>query len=84
MDYAMPRVDHIPTYRFDFTKTPCTHNPLGVKGCGEAGTIGSPPAIINALLDALAPLGVDDITMPATPLAVWQAIQSARAAHAAE
>jgi carbon-monoxide dehydrogenase large subunit len=86
MDYAMPRAMHIPDYRFDFTCTPCTHNPLGAKGCGEAGAIGSPPAIINAIIDALAPLGVDDIPMPATPLAVWQAIQDARGgtARAAE
>ncbi|MBB4265498.1 xanthine dehydrogenase family protein molybdopterin-binding subunit [Roseospira visakhapatnamensis] len=85
MDYAMPRAADIPDYRFDFTCTPCTHNPLGAKGCGEAGAIGSPPAIINAILDALEPLGVEDIAMPATPLAVWQAIQDARApARAAE
>ncbi|MQX37053.1 xanthine dehydrogenase family protein molybdopterin-binding subunit [Roseospira navarrensis] len=86
MDYAMPRAQHIPDYRFDFTCTPCTHNPLGAKGCGEAGAIGSPPAIINAIIDALGPLGVDDIPMPATPLAVWQAIQDAKGgtARAAE
>ncbi len=74
----MPRFDHIPAYKFGFTNTPCTHNPLGVKGCGEAGAIGSPPAIINAILDALAPLGVTTIDMPASPNRVWQAIQSAR------
>jgi len=86
MDYAMPRARHVPDYRFDFTCTPCTHNPLGAKGCGEAGAIGTPPAIINAIIDALAPLGVEDIPMPATPLAVWQAIQAAGggAARAAE
>ena len=78
MDYGMPRFDHIPGYKFAFTKTPCTHNPLGVKGCGEAGTIGSPPAIINAVLDALAPLGVKTLDMPATPARVWAAIQSAK------
>ncbi|KAA5604952.1 xanthine dehydrogenase family protein molybdopterin-binding subunit [Roseospira marina] len=82
MDYAMPRALHIPDYRFDFTCTPCTHNPLGAKGCGEAGAIGSPPAIINAIIDALGPLGVDDIPMPATPHTVWQAIQAARASTA--
>ncbi|WP_299440335.1 xanthine dehydrogenase family protein molybdopterin-binding subunit [uncultured Rhodospira sp.] len=80
MDYAMPRTTHIPDYRFDFTCTPCTHNPLGAKGCGEAGAIGSPPAIINAILDALAPLGVEDIAMPAAPHTVWQAIRKARGA----
>jgi carbon-monoxide dehydrogenase large subunit len=84
MDYAMPRADNIPAYKFGFTNTPCTHNPLGVKGCGEAGTIGSPPAIINAVLDALAPLGVTSIDMPASPNRVWQAIQSASPAKAAE
>ncbi len=78
MDYGMPRADHIPTYKFGFTNTPCTHNPLGVKGCGEAGAIGTPPAIINAILDALAPLGVTHLDMPASPGRVWQAIQSAR------
>jgi carbon-monoxide dehydrogenase large subunit len=78
MDYGMPRADHIPNYKFGFTNTPCTHNPLGVKGCGEAGAIGSPPAVINAVLDALAPLGVASIDMPASPSRVWQAIQSAR------
>jgi len=84
MDYGMPRADHIPSYKFDFTNTPCTHNPLGVKGCGEAGTIGSPPAIVNAVLDALAPLGVKHLDMPASSARVWQAIQSARTAKAAE
>ena len=58
--------------------TACTHNDLGVKGCGEAGAIASPPAVINAVVDALSPLGVTDITMPATPQKVWQAIQSAQ------
>ena len=59
MDYAMPRADDLPDFmRRARRGTPCTHNPLGVKGCGEAGAIGSPPAVINAILDALAPLGV--------------------------
>ena len=84
MDYAMPRADNIPPYKFDFTNTPCTHNPLGVKGCGEAGAIGSPPAIINAVLDALAPLGVKHLDMPASASRVWQAIQAARPKQAAE
>jgi len=78
-DYAMPRADDLPRFTVATAKgTPCTHNPLGVKGCGEAGAIGSPAAVINAILDALAPLGVRDIDMPATPYRVWQAIQSAR------
>lgn len=70
MDYAMPRADDLPSFTIDHTVTPCTHNPLGVKGCGEAGAIGSPPAFINALTDAL---GVRDIAMPATPERVWRA-----------
>jgi len=69
LDYAMPRADDLPSFRIDHTVTPCTHNPLGVKGCGEAGAIGSPPAFINALTDAL---GVRDIAMPATPERVWR------------
>ena len=69
MDYAMPRADDVPSFTVDHTVTPCTHNPLGVKGCGEAGAIGSPPAFINALTDAL---GVRDIAMPATAERVWR------------
>jgi len=70
MDYTMPRADDLPNFSVDHTVTPCTHNPLGVKGCGEAGAIGSPPAFINALTDAL---GVKDIAMPATAEKVWRA-----------
>lgn len=73
MDYTMPRADDLPSFVVDHTVTPCTHNPLGVKGCGEAGAIGSPPALINALTDAL---GVKDIPMPATPERVWRAAQN--------
>ena len=62
--------------------TPCTHNSLGVKGCGEAGAIGSPPAVINAILDALASVGVTDISMPASSHRIWQAIQDAKRAAA--
>jgi len=79
MDYAMPRADDLPSFRLDTVSTPCTHNPLGTKGCGEAGAIGSPPAVINAVLDALRDLGVKDLDMPASPARVWQAIQQARA-----
>ena len=79
MDYAMPRAADFPNFKLDTLSTPCTHNPLGSKGCGEAGAIGSPPAVINAVLDALAPLGVKDFDMPATPHRVWQAIQNAQA-----
>ncbi|MBO6949655.1 MAG: xanthine dehydrogenase family protein molybdopterin-binding subunit [Rhodospirillales bacterium] len=76
MDYAMPRAEHIPDYNFDFTTTPCTHNPIGAKGCGEAGAIGTPAAVINALTDALRVAGVDNIEMPATPLKIWQALNA--------
>jgi carbon-monoxide dehydrogenase large subunit len=79
MDYAMPRADDVPMFKLATTCTPCAHNPLGTKGCGEAGAIGSPPALINAVLDALRPLGVKDFDMPASPARVWQAIQAARA-----
>jgi aerobic carbon-monoxide dehydrogenase large subunit len=78
MDYAMPRADDMPKFQLDTICTPCTHNPLGTKGCGEAGAIGSPPAVINAVLDALRDLGVKDLDMPASPSRVWEAIQAAR------
>ena len=70
MDYCMPRADDVPNFKVTTTVTPCTHNPLGVKGCGEAGAIGSTPAVINAICDAI---NVDDIAMPATPERVWRA-----------
>ncbi|MFN9193648.1 MAG: xanthine dehydrogenase family protein molybdopterin-binding subunit, partial [Pseudomonadota bacterium] len=77
MDYAMPRADDVPSFTVETAKgTPCTHNPLGVKGCGEAGAIGSTPAVINAICDAL---GVKDVPMPATPFTVWQAARAAAA-----
>ena len=79
MDYAMPRADNLPSYDFSWEVVPCKTNPLGIKGCGEAGTIGAPPAVINALLDAMAPLGVTDLQMPATPRRIWEAMH-ARAA----
>jgi len=84
MDYVMPRADDIPSFKITTTSTPCTHNPLGVKGCGEAGAIGAPPAVINAICDALRDYGVDHIDMPATPEKVWRAIQAGRPAAAAE
>ncbi len=80
MDYTMPRAADVPSFSVDTTLTECEHNPLGVKGCGEAGAIGSPPAVINAILNALSDEGVTDIEMPATPYRVWQAIQDAKAA----
>jgi len=80
MDYAMPRADDVPAYAVDHScVTPCTHNPLGVKGCGEAGAIGSPPAVINAVIDALQRGGYTHVThidMPATPARVWAAMQA--------
>ena len=72
MDYCMPRADDLPNFDVGITVTPCTHNPLGAKGCGEAGAIGSPPAVINAVTNAI---GVREIDMPATPEKVWRAIQ---------
>ncbi|MEO8859133.1 MAG: xanthine dehydrogenase family protein molybdopterin-binding subunit [Burkholderiaceae bacterium] len=79
MDYTMPRASDFPIFKLGTVCTPCTHNPLGTKGCGEAGAIGAPPAVINAVLDALKPLGVKDFDMPASPSRVWEAIQSAKA-----
>ena len=78
MDYCMPRADDLPNFNVDYTVTECTHNDLGVKGCGEAGAIASPPALINAVINALLPLGVSDMSMPATPEKVWRAINDAR------
>ncbi len=77
MDYCMPRADDLPSFRVGLVSTPCTHNPLGVKGCGEAGAIASPPALMNAITDAL---GIMHMEMPATPEKVWRAAQNARAA----
>jgi carbon-monoxide dehydrogenase large subunit len=78
MDYCMPRADDFPALNVDYTVTACTHNDLGVKGCGEAGAIASPPALINAVVDALSPLGVTDMSMPASPEKVWRAIHDAQ------
>jgi hypothetical protein len=79
MDYALPRADDVPSFTVDTKVTPCTHNPLGSKGCGEAGAIGAPAAMMNAVLDALAPVGVTHLDMPASPHRVWRAIREARA-----
>jgi carbon-monoxide dehydrogenase large subunit len=78
MDYAVPKADALPSFELGMTETPTTVNPLGVKGIGETGTIASTPAVYNAVLDALAPLGVRRIDMPLTPERVWRAIQQAR------
>jgi carbon-monoxide dehydrogenase large subunit len=75
MDYALPRADDLPNFSTETDESqPCTHNPLGAKGCGESGAIGAPAAVMSALLDALAPLGVTDLEMPATPHSIWRAI----------
>jgi carbon-monoxide dehydrogenase large subunit len=73
MDYAMPRADDLPSFTLSHQNTPCPGNPLGIKGCGEAGAIGSPPALINAITDAI---GHNRLTMPATPMKVWHALQA--------
>jgi aerobic carbon-monoxide dehydrogenase large subunit len=81
MDYCMPRADDAPSFKVDTIETPCSSNPLGIKGCGEAGAIASPPAVINAITDAL---GHEEIEMPATPQAVWRAARKAPMKRAAE
>jgi carbon-monoxide dehydrogenase large subunit len=79
MDYPLPRADELPFMQSETDETqPCTHNPLGAKGCGEAGAIAAPAAIVGAVLDALAPLGVTDLDMPLTPERVWRAMRAAR------
>ncbi|HEX3991133.1 MAG TPA: xanthine dehydrogenase family protein molybdopterin-binding subunit [Acetobacteraceae bacterium] len=77
MDYALPRADDLPDVEVDLLEIPCATNPLGVKGAGEAGAVGSPPALINAVIDALRVDGVTSIDMPATPERVWRALASA-------
>ncbi len=72
MDYSMPRAVDVPLFKIDTRETPCTHNPLGVKGCGEAGAIGAPAAVMNAITDAL---GVRDVAMPATAQTIWKHLQ---------
>jgi carbon-monoxide dehydrogenase large subunit len=81
MDYCMPRAGDLPSYNVAMLGTPCPSNPLGIKGCGEAGAIAAPAAVINAITDAL---GHEQIAMPASPLAVWRAAQKAPAKMAAE
>ena len=80
MDYALPRAADLPDIEVDLIEVPCLSNPLGVKGAGEAGAVGSPPAVINAIVDALASAGVKSIDMPATPEKVWKAIHMSQAA----
>jgi carbon-monoxide dehydrogenase large subunit len=80
MDYPLPTASDLPTFELDRTVTPTDINPMGVKGIGEAGTIGSAQTLVNAVVDALAPLGVKHIDMPMRPKKVWQAIQDAQEA----
>jgi carbon-monoxide dehydrogenase large subunit len=75
MDYGIPRADMVPAIVIDFSPVPSTTNPLGVKGVGEGGTVAGTPTVMNAILDALAPLGVTDLAMPATPERIWRAIR---------
>jgi carbon-monoxide dehydrogenase large subunit len=84
MDYTMPRADDLPNIRVDTEMTLCKHNPLGVKGCGEVGAIGSPPAVINAVVDALRDYGVRHLDMPATAQKIWSIVQAGRPRMAAE
>ncbi|HEY4471151.1 MAG TPA: xanthine dehydrogenase family protein molybdopterin-binding subunit [Stellaceae bacterium] len=83
-DYAMPRADDLPSFELSTHATLCTHNPLGVKGCGEAGAIGAPAAIANAVVDALKSLGVKHVEMPLTPQRLWQVIQQHQTRAAAD
>ena len=79
MDYCVPRADDLPNFAIELVEDyPCKTNPLGIKGAGEAGAVAAPPVIISAILDALAPLGVTNIDMPATPERIWRAIQEAQ------
>jgi carbon-monoxide dehydrogenase large subunit len=82
MDYAMPRADNLPSFKVDTTMTKCPSNPLGIKGCGEAGAIAAPAAVMNAITDAI---GHEHVAMPATPSTVWAALQkSSKMLKAAE
>jgi carbon-monoxide dehydrogenase large subunit len=84
MDYCMPRADNLPSFQVDTHTTLCTHNPLGVKGCGEAGAIGAPVAVMNAVINALSQFGVRNMTMPATSEKVWRAIHGGAPTLAAQ
>ena len=81
MEYTMPRADDLPSFVVETIETACPSNPLGIKGCGEAGAIASPPAVINAITDAV---GHENVSMPATPQVVWRAAQKAITKRAAE
>jgi carbon-monoxide dehydrogenase large subunit len=81
-DYLLPAATDLPAFTTDRTETPATTNPLGVKGVGEAGTIASTPAVVNAIVDALRPYGVADVPMPCTPERVWRACRAGGAQEA--
>ena len=83
MNYGLPKANQFPFFELDRTVTPSPVNPLGVKGVGEAGAIASPPAVVNAVMDALSPFGIAHLDMPLTPPKVWQAMQAARASGSA-
>jgi carbon-monoxide dehydrogenase large subunit len=82
-DYALPRADDLPALEFSYNVVPCRTNPLGVKGAGEAGAIGAPPALVNAVVDAVAELGIDHLDMPLTPERLWRALRDAATPKAA-
>jgi carbon-monoxide dehydrogenase large subunit len=77
MDYALPRADDLPAFELAFHPVPAKTNPLGVKGCGEAGITAAPVAVVNAVLDALAPFGVAHVDMPLTPERIWRSLHAA-------
>jgi carbon-monoxide dehydrogenase large subunit len=83
MDYCMPRAADFPSIEIETHPVPTRTNPIGVKGAGESGTVGAPPAVMAAIMNALAPLGVEEFDMPATPHRVWQAIRAAKGKRAA-
>ena len=83
MDYRMPRAEDLPPIAVATESTRCRHNPLGVKGCGEVGTIASPATVMSAVVDALSSYGITHLDMPATPQRIWQAIQSSQQPAAA-
>jgi carbon-monoxide dehydrogenase large subunit len=81
MDYGMPRADNVPEIRSEIVEVLSPTNPLGIKAAGEGGTTSAPSVVVSAIIDALKDYGIRDLTMPATPFAVWQAIQAAKAAN---
>ena len=80
LDYGMPRADDFPVFVSELIEVPCKTNPLGIKGIGEAGTIGAPPTIVNAVIDALRCRGIEHLDMPLTPARIWAALNNGAAA----